>query len=258
MIVGAGALVTTGLLAVLAAVTSALAALGVQRIRRPLAAVVAQATALTERRFVSISEPSVPELRDVARAMNSMVSRLKAMFDEQSGQVEQLRRRANCDPLTGLSNRKAIDTILNRAMDEARAGNPGPSLIIADIDLFKNINDTYGHLFGDKVIRAVAHILRQNVKGKDTAGRYGGEEFVLVLPDTPLEGAEVLAETIRHAIEHSRIRNVENNQTIGKVTLSFGVAAYQSGETASQLIERADRALYASKQNGRNRVTVSR
>ncbi len=133
----------------------------------------------------------------------------------------------------------------------------GPCLLIADIDNFKMVNDAYGHLFGDKVLCSVAKILKANIKGRDMAARYGGEEFVVLLPETTLDGARLLAEKIRATIGRSRIRRAENRQETAQITVSFGVASYCSGETAREFIDRADSALYASKKQGRNRVTVA-
>jgi diguanylate cyclase len=129
---------------------------------------------------------------------------------------------------------------------------------MTDIDFFKKVNDTYGHVFGDKVIRVVAQTLKDNVKGKDLAARYGGEEFVILLQDTPANGARILAERIRTAVENGRIRRAGNDESIAKITISLGVASYRAGESASDFIERADKALYESKIQGRNRVTVAK
>ena len=116
---------------------------------------------------------------------------------------------------------------------------------------------TFCHVFGDKVIRAIATILRDNVKGKDLAARYGGEEFVIILPDTPLAGAGSLAESIRRTVEGSRIKRTGTNEIIANVTISLGVARHRPGESDRELLARADQALYQSKQQGRNRVTVA-
>ncbi len=107
------------------------------------------------------------------------------------------------------------------------------------------------------MIRAIAKILKDNVKGKDTAARYGGEEFVILLPETPLEGARSLAEKIRQMVEASRVKRTDSNETVARVTVSLGVACYRAGESASEFVERADRALYDSKNLGRNRVSLA-
>lgn len=200
------------------------------------------------------------------QVMQASVETLKSRLDTSQQEIGQLREevaRARdaslVDGLTGLTNRRGFDQKLAdslAALGGDAAAN-GPCLLMCDIDHFKKINDTYGHLFGDKVIRAVATVIKENVKGRDTAARYGGEEFVVLLPDTSLQGAHALAEQIRHAIERVRIRRGNNDETVAHVTLSLGVARYQSGEASAAFVERADRALYASKQNGRNRVSLA-
>jgi diguanylate cyclase len=124
-----------------------------------------------------------------------------------------------------------------------------------DIDHFKKCNDTYGHLFGDKVIRRVAQVITKNVKGQDLPARIGGEEFAILLPDTPVAGALALAERIRMAVERGRIKRGDGAEAVGNITISLGVAEYAPGETLEAFILRADQALYASKAGGRNRVT---
>lgn len=205
----------------------------------------------------------IDKLLNDTRQMQGAISSLRQQLDDSkkkieklSEEVERAREDALADGLTGLTNRKGFDLALSACLS-SKLHQQGPSLLIADIDHFKRINDSYGHLFGDKVIRAVAQILKDNVKGGDTAARYGGEEFVILLPDTPIEGARLLAEKIRSTIEKSRIRRVENNQEIASVTVSFGVASYCAGETANDFIGRVDSALYASKNLGRNLVTAA-
>jgi diguanylate cyclase len=128
---------------------------------------------------------------------------------------------------------------------------------MADIDHFKRVNDSYGHLIGDKVLHAVGRALQANVKGKDTASRFGGEEFAVLLPQTPLEGAARLAETLRATIASGRVKSVGSGETVGNITISIGVACYRAGEPAAEFIARADRALYAAKTRGRNRVCLA-
>lgn len=196
--------------------------------------------------------------------MQSSVATLKDKLEHSQREIEELRQEVNrareaalADGLTSLLNRRGFDIALASCLAGLPPGAPGPSLMIADIDHFKRVNDRYGHLFGDKVIRAVAQILRDNVKGRDTAARYGGEEFIVLLPNTPVDGAQALAEQIRAVVESCRIRRLDSNECIESITLSFGVASQQPGEPADQLLTRADTALYASKEAGRNRVTVA-
>lgn len=212
----------------------------------------------------SVREVDVGKLLEDTQQMQGAITSLKGRLDESQSEIERLRQEVSraredalADGLTGLVNRKGFDMALAACLSAVEPGVCGPCLLMGDIDFFKRVNDTYGHLFGDKVIRAVAQTLKDNVKGKDLAARYGGEEFVILLPDTPVEGARMLAEKLRTTVETGRIRRLDSNETVAKVTISVGVAAYQPGESATQFIERADQALYASKTQGRNRVTVS-
>lgn len=206
----------------------------------------------------------IADLLNYSRDMQQTVLTLNARLDESHREVEKLRKEvrraredAMIDGLTGLANRRSFDSALAQCLAATAPNTTGPSLLIADIDNFKRVNDNYGHLFGDKVIRSIATILRDNVKGKDLAARYGGEEFVVVLPDTPLEGARSLAEKIRGIVENCRIKRIGSDETVANITISLGVASWLPGETEQQLIARADCALYQSKQQGRNRVTLA-
>ena len=199
------------------------------------------------------------------RDMQVSIATLNRRLDESRREIGQLRQEvtkaredALADGLTGLMNRRGFDLALAACLAMPEADDrEGPSLLLIDIDHFKLVNDSYGHLFGDKVIRAMAQILKNNVKGKDTAVRYGGEEFVILLPDTPLDGARHLAETIRSAVERFRIKRTDSNEAVANITVSLGVAGYRDGESGNDLVARADAALYASKKQGRNRVTVA-
>lgn len=200
------------------------------------------------------------ETRDMQSAVNQLQERLLASHKEIESlkkEVTRAREEAVSDALTGLVNRKGFDEELALCLEQVAETSLQPSLIVADIDHFKNINDTYGHLFGDKVLRAVAHIIKQNVKGKDTAARYGGEEFLILLPNTSAQGAAKVAETIRVAVENSRIKNTEKGDVAGKITISFGIASLRAGDTSTTFVERADKALYQSKNNGRNKVSIA-
>jgi diguanylate cyclase len=132
-----------------------------------------------------------------------------------------------------------------------------PSLVMLDIDHFKSVNDTHGHLIGDRVIRFVAQVLEKNIKGKDTAARYGGEEFTVLLPETPATGAKSVAESIRKAVANAQLVRADNKKPLGQITISAGVATFAAGEDVMEFINRADQALYRSKNEGRNRVSVA-
>ena len=182
---------------------------------------------------------------------------LHTMGDELSEmrlQISRLSRDSRTDALTGVSNRRAFDDAMQRMMSESVADGSDFCLVLVDIDHFKKFNDTHGHLVGDQVLRFVAQEMEQCVKGRDLLARYGREEFGILLPATPIDGASMLADNIRAIIETQVIRSAEADKPLN-VTVSMGVARFRPGESASDLIERADACLYQSKKDGRNRVT---
>jgi len=159
------------------------------------------------------------------------------------------------DGLTGLHNRRYLDTHLETLVARALNRDKQLSLLITDIDRFKDVNDTHGHDAGDDVLREFARRLRINVRGMDLACRYGGEEFVIVMPDTPPHVAAEVAERLRAQIESDGF-SIENGARSIEVTVSVGVTSLiqSEAETAKALLKRADEALYEAKQSGRNRV----
>jgi diguanylate cyclase len=199
------------------------------------------------------------------KAMEAHNQRLRAEVEASSSEIKQLkdsladaRRDAMTDPLTGLANRKAFDRKLREESQQARANREPVSLVMCDIDHFKRVNDTHGHQVGDQVLKLVAQTLRQCVKGQDIAARYGGEEFAVILPQTNVLGASAVAEFVRRTVESKKIVRKGSGDSLGSVTMSFGVASLGPGESAESLVERADRALYVAKQNGRNRVSTDK
>lgn len=158
------------------------------------------------------------------------------------------------DRLTGLFNRGYWEECLQHEHDRFLRSQQPSSLIMLDIDHFKNINDTHGHPAGDEAIRALARLIQQHIRSTDTAGRYGGEEFGILLPDTTAERAEVLAERLRQAAEDTL---VTHEQERIRFTISLGIAqSAPDDEDHCQWLGRADQALYRSKQNGRNQTTI--
>lgn len=168
--------------------------------------------------------------------------------------LEAVRSESLTDPLTQLSNRKFFDSTLAAAIAEARTKNETLSLMLTDIDHFKNFNDSFGHLTGDQVLRLVAMALKQNVKGQDTTARYGGEEFAVILPNTVLRSAITVADHIRRAVMTKELMKRSTGEHLGRVTVSIGVATLRNTDTLQTLIERTDACLYAAKRHGRNRV----
>ena len=160
----------------------------------------------------------------------------------------------NTDLMTRLKMRHYFLTMLSEAMQRAHSVGEPLSLIMLDLDHFKHINDTYGHLFGDDVLRAVAEVVLTNVRQTDLAARYGGEEFIVLLPNADSNRAMAIAERVRHGVAAAQFGS---DGTPLAVTVSLGLAEYnpQIDKTSHMFIDRVDRALYCSKRDGRNRTT---
>ncbi len=175
-------------------------------------------------------------------------------IDELKTKMAQYREEALKDPLTQIANRRGFDESIGAEIKQANIAGAPLCLIIADIDHFKRVNDTHGHLVGDHVIRITAAGIKNSIKGQDTVARIGGEEFAIILPDTPYNGAMALAENLRKSFDKLDFSKRRTGESLGKITLSFGVTMYCPGESKEDFIDRADAALYNSKRTGRNRV----
>lgn len=162
--------------------------------------------------------------------------------------VDDARARSEIDLLSGLYNRRGF---IERVTPMLQPGRPAGTLILADLDRFKQVNDSYGHHTGDEVIRQFARVLSEVMPNRAVAGRLGGEEFAVFLPSTDLEEARVVAHGMRAAMMSQKIDGLAEQ---ARITASFGVAAIAEGEPLEQAMQRADKALYAAKENGRNRV----
>ncbi|MEE8272430.1 MAG: GGDEF domain-containing protein [Alphaproteobacteria bacterium] len=181
-----------------------------------------------------------------------------------SHQIEQMRedlsaarREAMTDGLTGISNRRLFDFELRAAATTSVEEGRPLSVLKVDIDCFKAFNDNHGRHAGDEVLKLVGRVLRDSIKGRDTAARYGGEEFAIILPDTALKNAAVVAEQIRARMASLKIVRRTSGEAIGSVTLSIGGAEYDPGEPLADLLRRADDALSQAKDLGRNCVATT-
>lgn len=168
----------------------------------------------------------------------------------------QQKERSNTDGLTGLLNHRRLQQMLGAALGPAYLEGEPLALILLDIDHFKSVNDTYGHLFGDLVLRELSYLLKRHLPRGATAARYGGEELAVLLQGDTAVAAADLAERLRLLVEGSVFMDVESGVR-AKITVSLGVATYQLGMGKQKLLSRADEALYTSKREGRNRVTVA-
>lgn len=175
-------------------------------------------------------------------------------LEQLKSDFERVRKEANTDSLTQIGNRKAFNETLHGAILAAIQEKTPLCVAILDIDHFKHFNDTHGHLTGDQVLKYVAQMIKKNIKGKDFVARFGGEEFAVILPETPLKGAYHNSENIRNFIAKNKIVNRATKQPLANIYVSIGVAQYQHGEELQELLARADKALYKAKNAGRNQV----
>ncbi|AYG95870.1 GGDEF domain-containing protein [Brevundimonas naejangsanensis] len=204
----------------------------------------------------------VSSLSDATRRIRRHTSALERRLESSNREVvklrdhlEQVRRDAMTDALTNLANRKAFDEQLLRMCDQAETEGSPIGLALIDIDHFKRFNDTWGHQTGDQVLRYVASVLARIARTPRVAARYGGEEFAVIFPGETSGAVEAALNAIREEIGSRALRRRSTNDDLGAVTISVGFAQRRPGETAIQVLERADEALYASKRGGRNQVT---
>lgn len=194
-------------------------------------------------------KPNAEHTRDLEYLLSCLLAPLRNAL-----MYRQALNSALKDPLTGVNNRSSLESTLEREVCLAHRHETPLALIVLDIDYFKSINDTYGHLVGDCVIRDIAACAADCIRGTDILYRYGGEEFVIILSNTQRDGARLLAERIRRSIQkHSYIYGDHTVQA----TVSLGVACLQGGENGKSLFQRADECLYQAKQEGRNKTILN-
>lgn len=208
---------------------------------------------------------SIQDVTSLTEAINSYNlehRKLLAEIDVRKKAEDELRKlnvklkeRSIRDGLTGLHNHRHFWFVMRRDYQLAERHKSDLALLLIDLDLFKRVNDVYGHLFGDLVLKGVGKIIKKCVRTTDIVSRYGGEEFAVILPSTDLTGAGVIAENIRRAIEQHCFKNAQEKV---RVTASIGVATFNDHKPDSpqRLLDMADNALYSSKEQGRNRIVV--
>jgi diguanylate cyclase len=203
----------------------------------------------------------VGSLMAETKAMQDRNAALQAELSESTSEIDTLRekledskREAETDGLTGIANRKRFDRSLDELSNAAEASGETLCLLMVDIDFFKKFNDSFGHQTGDQVLKLVARTLSDCVREEDVAARYGGEEFSVILPRADLVKAWDIGERIRTQVGAKKIMKRSTNEDLGTITLSVGVSIYRPGEPVANLMKRADDALYLCKESGRNQV----
>ncbi|MBF9003239.1 MULTISPECIES: GGDEF domain-containing protein [Vibrio] len=202
---------------------------------------------------MSIIRKLIADSREIRHSTTFLHNQLNTATNEITrlkNQLAEVQKDALFDSLTSLYNRRAFDRDIHALFSVEQPF----SLIVADIDHFKSLNDTYGHLFGDAVIRSISKRMQNGCREGITAYRFGGEEFVLLVPQKSLRIGRQFAESLRRSIEKLSIKDRRSGQQVSNVTVSFGVAERVESDTAVSLLERADKMLYDAKKLGRNRV----
>ena len=202
--------------------------------------------------FDKINNKEVEYLEEITRQAQLTLNRAKSYIE--------VLQHATLDALTGYNNRHQFEKRLKEATATAKRQNSNLCCIMSDIDFFKKVNDTYGHAVGDCVLKNVAKTIKKELREDDIPSRYGGEEFIFLLPNTSLNEAKIVAERLRKAVENKKI-NIEEYKIEGvkeiSVTISIGVSEYKKNmKDPEMLYKNADSALYNAKESGRNRVVV--
>lgn len=214
-------------------------------------------TTLNRARLHEIVGSLVATTREVATSNQVLEARMResrAEIEMLREKLEETRLESLTDTLTGLSNRKHFEEMLSKAIEVSNQRALPSSLIVLDIDVFKRFNDLYGHLTGDQVLRLVAIVMRETVATGATLSRFGGEEFSIVLPGVDRAEARAIAERVRVSVMGRELIKRSSGESLGKVTISVGVAVFRPGDTPVSMLERADLCMFAAKRAGRNRT----
>jgi diguanylate cyclase (GGDEF)-like protein len=202
-----------------------------------------------------VLEKNLLGLQKTNEQMRTQLVATETRLETQEKEVEKLQRKTRRDPLTGVMNRLAMEEDLPNEFARNKRYKRTFSIVMADIDHFKNVNDTYGHSAGDEILKAFAGIMDNTLREVDVIYRYGGEEFLVLLPETDAKGALLAAERIRQAVDSKVLKHRDDHNIKIHVTSSFGVSINKEEDSSHlDMIKRADKALYAAKNSGRNRV----
>lgn len=207
----------------------------------------------------SIVDEMLVETKALIKSGRRLQNRMKVSSEDLKQlqkELENSQKEAQTDTLTGLINRRGLEKRFELERIRAKQNDSPFSILMIDIDHFKKVNDTFGHLVGDSLLKSIARLLKTQVRKNDIATRFGGEEFLLLLPETGIEGAVAVAEKIQSALALKDWKIKETGKKMGKVSVSIGIALYRFNESEQVLLKRADDALYTAKNNGRNRIVT--
>ncbi|MFH2090759.1 MAG: GGDEF domain-containing protein [Pseudomonadota bacterium] len=204
-----------------------------------------------------IVDQMIVETRNLVKSGKRLQNRMKISSEDLkqlNRELEKSQQEAQTDTLTSLVNRRGLEKRFELERIRAKQNDAPFSIIMLDIDYFKTVNDRFGHLVGDSLLKGIATLLQGHLRRNDIASRYGGEEFLLLLPETGLEGAKAVGQKIKANLSKKEWKLKETGEHMGKITVSMGIAQYILNEPENNLIKRADDALYLAKKRGRNQI----
>jgi diguanylate cyclase len=207
----------------------------------------------------NIVDQMIDETRKLVKSGKRLQNRMKISSEDLkqlNQELEKSQKEAQTDTLTGLINRRGLNKQFEIERIRTKQNDTVFSIILLDIDHFKLVNDQYGHLVGDSLLRGIAKLLNAHLRQKDIAARFGGEEFLILLPETDIKGAVAVGQKIQKTLAAKEWKIKESGQTMGKISVSMGIALYQANESEKDLISRADNALYMAKNNGRDLIVT--
>jgi len=190
--------------------------------------------------------PAIMKLHQATSELQKELKESAAVIKKLSRDLDDANHLAKTDSLTGIPNRRGFNEIVSKKIKQAKTEDQTFSMLILDLDHFKNVNDDYGHLVGDSALRYISKLLKEEIKGHDEVARFGGEEFVIILSNITYDNSMKFAENLRATIEKKSLRIKDNTKPL-RLTTSIGVAIYQIGESSDELFQRADKALYLAK-----------